>query len=75
MIGVDQVVIGIGEAGAAGIALVNSLGNIAGFASTYVVGWMADPTHSNAASLYLCGGLVLLGATLVLIISPSVVNK
>ena len=39
-----------GAAAAAGIALINSLGNIAGFASTYVVGWMADLTHSNAAS-------------------------
>ena len=64
-----------GAAAAAGIALVNSLGNIAGFASTYVVGWMADLTHSNAASLYLFGGIVSLGAVLVLMIPPSLVNK
>jgi MFS family permease len=64
-----------GAAAAAGIALVNSLGNIAGFASTYIVGWMADLTHSNAASLYLFGGIVLLGAVLVLMIPPSLVNK
>jgi D-galactonate transporter len=64
-----------GAAAAAGIALINSLGNIAGFASTYVVGWMADLTHSNAASLYLFGGLVLLGAILVLLIPASLVNK
>jgi MFS family permease len=64
-----------GAAAAAGIALVNSLGNIAGFASTYIVGWMADLTHSNAFSLYLFGGIVLLGAVLVLMIPPSLVNK
>jgi predicted MFS family arabinose efflux permease len=64
-----------GAAAAAGIALLNSLGNIAGFANTYIVGWMADLTHSNAASLYLFGGIVFLGAILVLLISPSLVDK
>jgi MFS family permease len=64
-----------GAAAAAGIALVNSLGNMAGFASTYVVGWMADLTHSNVASLFLFGGLVALGAILVLMIPASLVNK
>ncbi len=54
---------------------MNSLGNIAGFANTYIVVWMADLTHSNAASLYLFGGIVFLGAILVLLISPSLVNK
>jgi D-galactonate transporter len=64
-----------GAAAAAGIALVNSLGNMAGFASTYVVGWMADLTHSNVASLYLFAGLVSLGAIPVLMIPASLVNK
>jgi MFS family permease len=64
-----------GAAAAAGIALVNSVGNIAGFASTYLVGWLADLTHSNVASLYLFGALVLVGAGLVLMIPASVVNK
>jgi D-galactonate transporter len=64
-----------GMAAAAGIALVNSVGNIAGFASTYAVGWLADLTHSNVASLYLFGGVLLLGGILVLFIPPSLVNK
>ena len=64
-----------GAAAAAGIALVNSVGNIAGFASTYVVGWLADLTHSNVTSLYLFGGLQLVGAGLILTIPPSVANK
>jgi D-galactonate transporter len=64
-----------GAAAAAGIALVNSLGNIAGFAGTYAVGWLADLTHSNSASLYLFGAIVLLGAALTLTLPASVVNK
>jgi MFS family permease len=64
-----------GAAAAAGIALVNCLGNIAGFASTYVVGWMADLTHSNVTSLYLFAGIVSLGAILVLMIPASLVNR
>ena len=64
-----------GVAAAAGIALVNSVGNIAGFASTYAVGALADLTHSNVASFYLFGGLLLLGGILVLFIPPSLVDK
>ena len=64
-----------GAAAAAGIALVNSLGNVAGFASTYIVGWLADLTHSNSASLYLFGGIVLVGAFLTMLVPASVVNK
>jgi D-galactonate transporter len=64
-----------GAAAAAGIALVNSLGNVAGFASTYLVGWLADLTHSNSASLYLFGGIVLVGAGLTMMLPASVVNK
>src|SRR3984957_11612901 len=47
-----------GAAAAAGIALVNALGNISGFASTFIVGWMTDLTHSNVTSLYLFAGIV-----------------
>jgi nitrate/nitrite transporter NarK len=64
-----------GAAAAAGIALVNSLGNVAGFASTYLVGWLADLTQSNSASLYLFGGIVLVGAGLTMMLPASVVNK
>ena len=64
-----------GAAAAAGIALVNSLGNIAGFASTFVVGWMTDLTHSTTASLYLFAGLLTIGAALILTIPAKLVNK
>lgn len=64
-----------GAAAAAGIALVNSLGNIAGFASTFLVGWMTDLTHSTSASLYFFAGLLAVGAALILTIPAHLVDK
>ena len=64
-----------GAAAAAGIALVNALGNIAGFASTFLVGWMTDLTHSTSASLYLFAGLLAVGGALILLIPARLVNK
>ena len=64
-----------GAAAAAGIALINALGNIGGFASTFLVGWMTDLTHSTASSLYLFGALIAVGAGLILTIPAALVNK
>lgn len=64
-----------GAAAAAGIALVNSLGNIAGMASTALVGWLTDLTGSPSSSLYLFAGLLVVGALLVLRLPASVVNR
>jgi D-galactonate transporter len=64
-----------GAAAAAGIALVNSLGNIAGMASTSLVGWLTDLTGSSSSSLYLFSALAVLGALLVLRLPASVVNR
>ena len=64
-----------GAAAAAGIALVNSLGNIAGMASTSLVGWLTDITGSPSSSLYLFAGLLVVGALLVLRLPASVVNR
>lgn len=35
-----------GTGAAAGIALINSLGNLAGFLSPYAVGWLKDATRA-----------------------------
>jgi cyanate permease len=64
-----------GAAAAADIALINSVGNIGGFASTFVVGWMTDLTHSTSASLYLFAGLLVVAALLMLAIPARVINK
>jgi ACS family tartrate transporter-like MFS transporter len=45
-----------GAAAAGGIALINSIGNLAGFAGPYAMGWIKDSTGSYA------GGLLALSA-------------
>jgi D-galactonate transporter len=65
-----------GAAAAAGIALVNSFGNLAGFVSPYAVGWLKDTTQSTGAGMYLLAAFLALGAALVLAGMPAkVVNR
>ena len=64
-----------GAAAAAGIALVNSLGNIAGMASTALVGWMTDLTGSPNSALYLFAGFAVLGGLMVLRLPAKIVNR
>lgn len=56
-----------GTAAAAGIAMINSIGNLAGFASPYLVGAIKDATHSTAIGMYLLAASLLLGGLLVLL--------
>ena len=64
-----------GAAAAAGIALVNSLGNLAGFTTNNVVGWLAGLTHSNASGLYLFAVVLAVSGGLVLAIPARLVNR
>jgi ACS family tartrate transporter-like MFS transporter len=41
-----------GPAAAGGIAMINSIGNLGGFAGPYAVGWIKDSTQSFASGLY-----------------------
>lgn len=54
-----------GAAAAAGIALINSVGNLAGFVSPYLVGAIKDATHSTASGIYLLAASLVAGAVLV----------
>jgi ACS family tartrate transporter-like MFS transporter len=64
-----------GSGAAAGIALVNSVGNLGGFAGPYIVGWAKQATGGFAGGLYGLGCLGLLGAITTLIaIKPQKVN-
>ena len=54
-----------GAAAAAGIAMINSIGNLAGFVSPYLVGAIRDATHSTASGIYLLAASLLGGAVLV----------
>ena len=51
-----------GPSAAAGIALINSIGNLGGYVGPFVVGWIKDSTHSFAAALYFLAGCALLSA-------------
>ncbi|MCE3262010.1 MAG: transporter [Pseudoduganella sp.] len=55
-----------GTAAAAGIAMINSLGNLAGFVSPYLVGAIRDATHSTASGMLLLAASLAVGGALVL---------
>jgi ACS family tartrate transporter-like MFS transporter len=54
-------------AAAGGIALINSVGNLGGFAGPYVVGIVRGATHSFAAAMLAMGAALALGGLLVLL--------
>jgi ACS family tartrate transporter-like MFS transporter len=57
-----------GAAAAAGIAVINSVGNLAGFAGPFAMGWIKDHTGSYTGGLLLLAGLgiIAMGAVLTL---------
>ena len=55
-----------GTAAAGGIALINAIGNLAGFGGPYLIGWVKEKTGSTAPGLLLLAVLPLLAALLVL---------
>ncbi len=63
-----------GAGAAAGIALINSLGNLSGFASPYAVGWLKDVTGSTDAGVYLLACGMVVGALLTLSVPARLVN-
>ncbi len=63
-----------GAGAAAGIALINSLGNLSGFASPYAVGWLKDATGSTDAGVYMLAVGMVVGAILTLSVPARLVN-
>jgi len=64
-----------GTGAAAGIALINSLGNLAGFVSPYAVGWLKDATGSTDAGVYMLSIAVAVGVLLTLAVPKQLVNR
>jgi D-galactonate transporter len=64
-----------GSAAAAGIAVVNSVGNLAGFVSPYMIGAVKDATGSVVLPMYILSGVLLLGALCVFSTKKDVVNR
>jgi D-galactonate transporter len=59
-----------GSAAAAGIAWINSLGNLAGFFGPSIVGWFTDLTKRSDYGLYVIAGALVIGSILVLAFVP-----
>jgi nitrate/nitrite transporter NarK len=53
-----------GSAAAAGIAMVNSFGNLGGFVSPTLIGQITKHTGNHAAGQYVTGGFLLLAGVL-----------
>ena len=64
-----------GSGAAAGLALINSIGSLAGFVSPYLVGFIKDATGSTNIGVVVIAVAVLLGGCLVLALPPRLVNK
>ena len=60
-----------GSAAAAGIATINSIGNLGGFVGPAMIGWIKDLTGSFQGGLYFVAGLLVLSAVLTLVLSRS----
>ncbi|AKU23411.1 MFS transporter [Massilia sp. MB5] len=60
-----------GTAAAAGIAMINSIGNLAGFVSPYLVGAIKDATTSTANGMLMLAVSLLLGGVLLLLSTTS----
>ncbi|RZL73077.1 MAG: MFS transporter [Rhodococcus sp. (in: high G+C Gram-positive bacteria)] len=55
-----------GAGAAAGIAIINSVGNLSGFGAPYVTGWLLDATGNAKAGLWVVGGVMMVAVGLVL---------
>jgi nitrate/nitrite transporter NarK len=64
-----------GAGAAAGIALINSVGNLAGFVSPYLVGWVKDFTGSTNVGLYVISISLVMGGIFTLMLPGRLVNK
>lgn len=58
-----------GAAAAAGIALINTLGNLAGFSAPYITGALKDSTGGLVVPMFVVGGFMLLSALLMVLLS------
>jgi nitrate/nitrite transporter NarK len=63
-----------GAGAAAGIALINTIGNVAGFAAPYVTGAVKDWTGTYQLPMFIVGALMLLSAVLTLAIAGMIRN-
>lgn len=64
-----------GAAAAAGIALINSVGNLAGFVSPFAVGWIKDVTGSTNNGLFVIAASLVAGSVIVLLLPRRTLHR
>ncbi|PPQ28025.1 MFS transporter [Rhodopila globiformis] len=57
-----------GAAAAAGIAVINSVGNLAGFFGPFIMGWLKDLTGNFASGLWAIAACAVMGMVIVLLL-------
>ncbi|SCU85515.1 putative tartrate transporter [Cupriavidus necator] len=64
-----------GATAAACIGAINSLANLGGFVSPYLIGWIRDTYHSTAPAIFIIAGALVAGALIALSFDPKKVNR
>jgi D-galactonate transporter len=64
-----------GTAAAAGIALINSVGNLAGFVSPYLIGWIKDVTRSTDIGVYVLAVSLIAAAVFTLLVPKRLISR
>ncbi len=64
-----------GAAAAAGIALINSIGNLSGFVSPYLVGWLKDVTGSTNIGIYILALFLIVGGLAAVAQPKAITNR
>ncbi|UYO96576.1 MFS transporter [Microbacterium sp. M28] len=60
-----------GVAAAAGVALINTIGNLAGFSAPYLTGAVHDWTGGYEVPMFIVGGFMLVSAILMIVLARS----
>jgi MFS family permease len=60
-----------GAAAAAGVALINTIGNLGGFAAPYITGAVHDWTGGYIVPMFIVGGFMVLSAILMLLLAAN----
>jgi MFS family permease len=64
-----------GAAAASGIAVINSVGNLAGFVSPWLIGWVIDRTRSAELGVYALAASLCVGSLLSLAVPARAVDR
>lgn len=64
-----------GATAAACIGVINSLANLGGFVSPYLIGWIRDTYHSSAPAIFVVAGALVIGALISLSLDPKTTNR